>query len=796
MHQIDEYVDLLERKAGKRHKYQYIIFLVSFFSWGNYFYVLSSSPFFELLPVVNIKHKDTGITEDLRMTKELCSDPNIELIKKVIEPGYSLVTSFPDLYCNDLLTAIMNACVFGGVIVGMLLLSVCNELLGRKKTIMYSGIINFCIAIISTFTVETYQILIGIFLYNCTGMLLVQTCLLFTQELVVNSQRSLYSTAVGVGYIFCIVFYAGLFSIIENWKVGFYISAVYGAILMLVCHFFIMESSKTFLKRRQYDLFILNLLEVSVINNRKKKFLGFLLKNKENYFLEKFDDPTYEYRDRLNKLLDDEDIEFMNCLLEEIESNKNYYNENTLLSVHTGLRNEYLEKKKDNNYNNKEVTDNKDLSNNITNATHIQENSINRNKISNASRNKISDKISVKTIKPDINYQHIREYFKNTYKAEAYEEDIENNLDESDHDDSDFIEASIQQLEYRRNRKRSYSFSNDRKSKIIQYAKNQNITNDKNTINKEKFEDGKNKIIEDNVVEERKRYLTSANTNNNPILVEEENNEDNDSINLDFNNEVNDQRNMEEKLLQYEANIKTSYKTNKTTKTAKTSKTNKSKRTKNDNKPHKYSNADLIVFKSQRLKFLFLCFIWFSVCGMYFGNTVNLKNLKGSIFKNVFINGAVEFSALLVSGNIMNTHILGRKYSVLFNSVIATLGYFIITFVPLSDTFELIMPFLCKFVLAQNLNILFVISGESYPNTIKNFGYSLNTSLGKVGALTLTFVMEILTSFSANLLFSILALLTFVMIIFIKETRGKPLVAEIPELIEKDIDKNRSLIEN
>lgn len=137
MNNIDEYVDLIERKAGKKNKYQYTVIVISFLLFMNFFIVLASSPFFEEMPNAKLFNITSSIIiDDIKLTKELCRDPEIRILNLTETPGYSLVTEF-DFYCDDVVSGIMNIFVFGGVIIGMLLLSVFNEFFGRKNTLLY-----------------------------------------------------------------------------------------------------------------------------------------------------------------------------------------------------------------------------------------------------------------------------------------------------------------------------------------------------------------------------------------------------------------------------------------------------------------------------------------------------------------------------------------------------------------------------------------------------------------------------------------------------------------------------------
>ena len=96
----------------------------------------------------------------------------------------------------------------------------------------------------------------------------------------------------------------------------------------------------------------------------------------------------------------------------------------------------------------------------------------------------------------------------------------------------------------------------------------------------------------------------------------------------------------------------------------------------------------------------------------------------------------------------------------------------------------IILSLTVKIFLTGAINTMFVIMVESYPNTIKNFGYSINTAVGKIGALIVTFLVEIMNSRDINIMFTCFGLINFILFFKIKETRGRPLEADIPELME------------
>eukprot|EP00340_Litonotus_pictus_P005793 CAMPEP_0170521648 /NCGR_PEP_ID=MMETSP0209-20121228/7019_1 /TAXON_ID=665100 ORGANISM="Litonotus pictus, Strain P1" /NCGR_SAMPLE_ID=MMETSP0209 /ASSEMBLY_ACC=CAM_ASM_000301 /LENGTH=835 /DNA_ID=CAMNT_0010808633 /DNA_START=297 /DNA_END=2804 /DNA_ORIENTATION=+ len=832
-----------------------------------------------------------------------------------------------------MISGFLNVFVFGGVIIGMLLLSVFNECFGRKNALLYSGTANAFIAIFITFSRTIYQIFIGILLFNTTGMITVQTSLLLTQEIVVNSKRSLFSTIVNLGYIVSIVFFGLILVIFDSWQLSLYLCSIFGVGLLLLVHFYILESSKTFLKRRQYDLFLLNLLEVSVINNRKKKFIRFVFKNGEHYFLDKYEDDHYPYRTKIRSLMDEEDVKYLKQLKTEIENTKelsiqlNYnnaqYNEQTLLSVmsqhqrdkkaqeklsmsnnaHTNKphmnrkgskdhkeykehkehkaeqgkadeakvnrkkpeanknfqeqgsssnsydinsndlnniqKNIILDNSKDMKHNLRENEEN--LSSNINN--HIGTNHNNNNSIiinTNSNRQKDGQAATKKTL--NINFAELRAYFNNTFQCdmpEEEEEEEENPTPEkseeesSGDEDSDVTRTDVKQDSNGSNNENisrmksgldSINIERENSGAIEEVDNDNDNPNYNNEIdvNRDDADKEMKREMIDIVDKDNKEKGASSNSNNNkmneeslPVEVtskpeDSRNTNSNSNSSSNNNNNNNDQNNSDNK--------KSKDKLNKETKKAK-DKAKEKEKEKDPNDPNTmknstdtlknksniksinslpkqedlssrtYSPLDLLQFKSQRLKFLKMSAIWFIICGVYFGNTVNIKNLPGSIVVNSIINAFVECFAMMTSGYLMNHPYFGRKKSLLFESLITLIGYSLLGFLPLGNIMKIAISFTNKFVLGAGLNCLFVLAGESYPNTIKNFGYAFNTACGKIGALVLTFVLELLTEFQVNFLFAVLALIAFQLLLTIRETRGRPLVAEIPELVAMEKEK-------
>ncbi len=458
--------------------------------------------------------------------------------------------------------------------------------------------------------------------------------------------------------------------------------------MLIVVYFYIVESPKVYLKDKDYEQYLLSLLEISVFNDRKQKFLKYLITHSELTIIEIYlskKSNNAEVYSKISKILTNDDIRYLQSIYNRLESKTYQTNVNR-------NNDDKLDKNVVNNNNNFNNEDNEEKNvdeNNDNEDGNLSDTSINRRKKLDNELNfeKKSKKVRNNSI---LSAQTIPFLDDNGKEAELLRVDF------------DFVKKFFK---YKRNCKYSESILS---SKNI-YSEKEDIVD--------------MKLITD---------------------VENSNNDHNSS-----NNELI------------------------------------------DNKKDLDSYGILAFFKypSIRWKFLNLNLIWLVGAGVYFGNTINIKNLPGNILSNSLINAAIEFLGIILSLILMNTKLFGRVRSNILYFLISFIGYMIMTTVDLSDTLRTIISFVVKLVLASYINTMFVICGESYPNPIKEYGYGINIALGKFGAMIMTFLIELMTDFQVNLVFTIGSIITMVLFFFVKETRGLPLESDIEELLEESTDK-------
>ena len=663
---IDDYIDLLERKAGKKNNYQYTILALSIAIWINCWLVIGSAPFFQDFPLVKIENTKTKVEQNVKLSNEYCGSDYV--VKEfLLIPKYSISIYF-DFYCDKNQMGVMNILITSGVMMGFIGLLVLNSLLGKKLSILISLLIVIISSILITFSTKIWHIFTGLFLFNIFGMVSCHTSILLAQEVVNPSKRSLFSTLINFGYVLGLIVYAALIYFIDSWKIPFYILMSLVAILFTLIYLFVYESSKTFLIKKQYDEFIFNLLDIAVFNNRKDKFLKFLISNNELYFLnfsknEKSPSLVKKYEKHINS----DDIFFMESCLKlnlTVSENENFRKKNgqkSSDSIHTIFS---------------VITDKKEF---------ISKNSSNKQNISNLN---ISEEFL------DKNHQTIL-----------------NNISSNSPND--------------------HKLSEENKNELDQY------------------------LIKNNEVDDS---------------VENKNEKLNEIVYIDFKI-IKSYFKYNENLNEADTEIDKSYNLKEEVPT-----TNK----------HAYSALDLICFKSQRLNFLKCSLIWMFSISMYFSNTLSIKYLPGTIFLNCTINALVEGLSIIFSEVMMNSKILGRKGTLLIFFGLCLIGHSILSFVSLSETLCIIIPFINKLALAGIINLNMVLTGEIYPNTIKNIGYSINSTVGQMFTIGVSYLIEIIPINQVYLIFSIFSLVGLLISATLKETRACILETEIPELLIKN----------
>jgi MFS family permease len=205
---------------------------------------------------------------------------------------------------------------------------------------------------------------------------------------------------------------------------------------------------------------------------------------------------------------------------------------------------------------------------------------------------------------------------------------------------------------------------------------------------------------------------------------------------------------------------------------------------------HSYNVFDLIKYKSQRFNFLIMNYLWFITGLMITAYNINIKNFKGSIYKNILILYGLNIVFTLVSGLLTNTQTFGRKNM----SVLLILMSFVSMEMTLfgdedasSNIYQLGLV-ITQVCLTCLYNIELLISNEVYPTVVRAVGLGYNSGFGRIGCMIAPILLEEIHIDTIIICFSALSVFGIMFSFFLSETYNKDIEDEIPEIVKRNKD--------
>ena len=209
---------------------------------------------------------------------------------------------------------------------------------------------------------------------------------------------------------------------------------------------------------------------------------------------------------------------------------------------------------------------------------------------------------------------------------------------------------------------------------------------------------------------------------------------------------------------------------------------NEEKNNKNEEKINVFSNFK---YPSLRYKFLILCALWFGTRSTSNCISLSSKSLPGDYYFNIIFLFIFESIAYNVAGVLINIKFLGRKGTLWAQYLIITTIFLLLSFVDFSINFELILNFFARFCAAGIELVYWTYTLEVYPTPVRSANFGINVTCGNIGSILSPMVYEYLPSWLFLLIFGILSVFHSILLIFLPETVGKPMVESIEELINK-----------
>jgi len=201
------------------------------------------------------------------------------------------------------------------------------------------------------------------------------------------------------------------------------------------------------------------------------------------------------------------------------------------------------------------------------------------------------------------------------------------------------------------------------------------------------------------------------------------------------------------------------------------------------NQYHSYTVFDLLKYKSQRGNFLILCYIWFVSSMVFYGLSINIKNLSNEIYLNGIIIFSLDIIFILISGFITNTEYFGRRKTIIILFILSLITFVLSFFLKnQNDNLFNITMIMSRLSYSCIFCIVFYVSNEVYPTVLRAKGLAYNSGVCRLGAIIAPFIIEMINIKLLLVIFSIINVMGILLSILLTETHGKPLRNNIPEL--------------
>ena len=204
---MDKDIHKIMELVGNKHCYVIFVIIINLILWLNLSVVNYSLAFIEAKPEVTYKDGNEIVTK--KLDYEICNNYKYNITK---DYEYSMLTGFKDgTECNKLKNSLIGTIHSFGVFLANFLFHVVPAKTGYKNLLVYFHYMHAVLVLITIFYKNYYYFQVLNFLIMFLTKIMLNTCLVISNELIDLKYKSLISSFInsgkGLGGMFYVLMY-------------------------------------------------------------------------------------------------------------------------------------------------------------------------------------------------------------------------------------------------------------------------------------------------------------------------------------------------------------------------------------------------------------------------------------------------------------------------------------------------------------------------------------------------------------------------------------------------------------